>query len=144
MAFTVATALMVQRWTSPAMVQSYRETFAWFRDHHIRLIVVGPFPEYENPLPLLLAEAIRKGDMSSVTKRQRAFVPVLDRWMAAHADEFSYSYLSAYEVFCRGNAPCQVFTDKAQTIPVLMDNDHLTPQGAEIAARAWIQAGLLL
>ena len=107
---------------------------------HVPVYIVGPSPEYEGPLPLLLALGMK---YSHPELAQSATVPegAADSELAQYfAGRPGVTYLSVYQKLCAGNA-CREYTDNAHTTPMLTDDNHLSNEAAMQLVRQWIADG---
>lgn len=106
-------------------------TLDWFRTHGIGVILVGPVTRYEVPLPLVLATARRRGTDEPLQRLRIAYIPDLDRRIAAIARDHGVAYLSPYQQLCPGG---QCITVAPNGDPVQYDYGHLTEAGSRIVA----------
>lgn len=134
--------ILTQRWESIHDLNEFKETFQWFQDHKIPLIVVGPVPEYDVPLPLLLGTSIRENDHALMERHRTKITKALDKWLDENASVYHYTYLSPYTVICP-NDICTPYADEQKTIPLLGDTDHLTNAGASLLVGTWLKQGML-
>lgn len=116
-------------------------TVEWSRENRIRLIVIGPNPTYDMPLPRLEAYAIAWKKPGMVNQHLDADVRVLDEQMANLAQtNWHIPYYSLYRVICK-DGPCAEFVDPARSVPMLLDTGHLTPLASVFVARSLISEG---
>lgn len=114
------------------------ETVQWSKQHQIRLVVIGPNPTYDIPLPRLEAYAIAWNRPGMVNQHLDVDVKALDHQMAALAEStWHIPYYSLYGVICQ-NGPCEEFVDPARSVPMLLDKGHLTPMASVFVARRLI------
>lgn len=110
------------------------ETVEWSKRSHIQLIIIGPNPTYDMPLPRLEAYAIAWNKPKMVSQHLDGEVARLDEQMADLAKTvWHVQYVSLYRVICQ-NGPCREFVDPARTVPMLLDTGHLTPLASEFVA----------
>ena len=125
-------------------------TIAWLKQHGFDPILFGPVPEYDTPLPRVLALALRTSDPSSVLQQHRKpWSLALDRRMAQLArNEWKVRYISAFEDLCspqvemaaKSGSPalesgdgCPVLA--APGVPLQFDIHHLTVDGSILYAQ---------
>jgi peptidoglycan/LPS O-acetylase OafA/YrhL len=119
------------------------QTAEWSKRNNIRLIVIGPNPTYDMPLPRLEAYAIAWNKPDLVNQHLDPEVRALDKQMANLAQTtWHIPYYSIYEVVCQ-NGPCLDFVDSARSVPMLLDKGHLTPAASVFVARGLIRQGTL-
>lgn len=106
-------------------------TIDWFHAHGIRVVLAGPVPRYEVPLPLALAlSELRKSDAPLARVRIQE-TAVVDRLVADIARRHGALYFSPSAALCKG-ATCTVIAPGGE--PVQYDYGHLTAAGSYIVA----------
>jgi peptidoglycan/LPS O-acetylase OafA/YrhL len=106
-------------------------TVDWALSHNQRLIVIGPNPTYDMPLPRLEAYAIAWRDPEIVNRHMDGEVKSLDEKMTSLAQTtWHVPYLSLYRAICP-NGSCKEFVDPKHSIPLLIDTGHISPDGSE-------------
>lgn len=103
------------------------------RRHADRVILLGPVPEYRQPLPRVLARAVVAGvaaDRYAAAARTDGPLDA-DRRFAALALPGGVRYVSSYAAMTDGR--CPVIVDRA---PVQFDYGHLTKAGSSCLAAA--------
>jgi peptidoglycan/LPS O-acetylase OafA/YrhL len=99
------------------------------RSLNIPVAVLGPAEEYDAPLPILLAYAIRSDDPDMPYKHRLVDLEALDRTMQQQAKHvWHVPYISLIQADCVST--CQVYADASRTIPQMFDHDHYTTEGA--------------
>ncbi|MDR3576211.1 MAG: acyltransferase family protein [Anaerolineaceae bacterium] len=117
------------------------ETVKWSKEHHIRLVVIGPNPTYDMPLPRLEAYAMTWNRPGMVNQHLDRGVRALDERMANLAQTtWHIPYYSLYKVICP-NGSCKEFVDSARSVPMLLDTGHLTPAASVFVARSLLSRG---
>jgi hypothetical protein len=113
----------------------------------LRVIVVGPMIEYDQPLPRLLTVALRDRDLRFVDRHRIKGDAEADRKLAALARSvWKVRYISVFEDLCAAqlemvakaqpetSGGCPVYA--APGVPLLFDTDHLTEEGSVLFAKA--------
>jgi peptidoglycan/LPS O-acetylase OafA/YrhL len=96
-----------------------------------QVVIFGPSPEYDQPLPLLLARGLMKHDMSFVFDHLLRDRQARDKAFAALAAKAGVEYVSIYQLLCAGG---ECVTTVHGDTPILFDADHFTPTGSELLA----------
>lgn len=134
--------LIAGRWEEKDM-GALTDVIGWAQQRQIPVTVFGPVPEYDGPLPRLLAYATawNRPDMAS-----HHLVPgseAMDARMQSIASStWHVSYISLYHEICR-SGECTEYADTAHKIPLMGDTDHFTQLGASIVIRDLVQKGEL-
>ena len=115
-------------------------TFDWARRHGIRLVLLGPSVEYDQPLPLLLARARQQGDPQLPDRHLIPRYTNADRELARLAAAHGVRYVSLYELTCPAGRCRHQAPDGA---PMQFDRDHFTPDGATYVAQLIARQGVL-
>ena len=97
----------------------------------IRVVVIGPGPEYTAPLPRILARAAIAGDASSLERQLSGQPFEADRLFQIAARQHGFGYVSLIDALCSSRRCQAVAGDGA---PMLFDGDHATPAGARVIA----------
>lgn len=137
------TVLLAASW-QPEDVDELGRTLAWLRARGLHTIVLGPVPEYDSPLPRLLAFSLRNHDVSLPGRHLPVAGRALDRQMQLlSVDTWHVLYVSAYDQLCGiGKAAgCAVFA--APGVPLQFDTHHFTEAGSLLYARTLQQKALL-
>jgi peptidoglycan/LPS O-acetylase OafA/YrhL len=138
--------LLAASWR-PADLDGLGRTIDWLKQHHLRIIVFGPVPEYDTAVPRLLALAMRTRDPSAILRAHRYPVSVeLDRRMAKLArEQWKVGYISAFDDLCNSQVEmvaksqlqsgdgCPVLA--APGVPLEFDFHHLTVPGSILYAQ---------
>ena len=93
----------------------------------IAVTVLGPIVEYDTALPRLLVDGIMRGDPAIAGTMRTPGIRERDRAMARLVAAKGASYVSVYDVVCRGGG-CDEFADG--DVPMQFDAGHLTAQGS--------------
>ena len=115
-------------------------TFDWARRHSIRLVLLGPSVEYDQPLPLLLARARQQDDPQLPDRHLIPWSANADRALARLAAAHGVRYVSLYELICPAGHCRHQAPDGA---PMQFDRDHFTPDGATYVAQLIERQGVL-
>jgi peptidoglycan/LPS O-acetylase OafA/YrhL len=130
------------RWHDSELEQ-LGETIQWARSNQIPVVVFGPTPEYDAPLPQLLAYSIARNKPDMAAKHQVLYLARLDAKMQnLAANTWHVPYVSLYQALC-DKSGCTEFADAAHREPVLFDEDHLSKEGALLAIQRVIAQGEL-
>lgn len=120
------------RW-DPKDLPALISTVKAIKGYVSRVVVVGPFVQYFEPLPRILARAIfsnRPEPEFAAQYRQPAQADT-DQLFAAGLKSAGIEYLSAYRSIC--DPDCTLWADT--DVPLLFDDDHLTRQGSAYVAK---------
>ncbi len=133
---------VVGRWQEKDM-KGVTSIIAWAKQHHVQVTIFGPVPEYDGPLPRLLAYSIAWNRPNLASQHLVAGLELLDakmQRMAANA--WHVRYISLYQEIC-GAEGCAEFADAAHKIPLMGDTNHLTPLGALHVVQRLVERGEL-
>jgi hypothetical protein len=114
-------------------------TLAWFKEHGIRTVVLGPMVEYTSALPRLLALSVELGD-PEFPERQLIHQAALDADVARVAAAGGANYVSMYNLLCQQGACLTVLPGG---IPLEFDGDHFTREGSIVAAQRLTESNAL-
>jgi peptidoglycan/LPS O-acetylase OafA/YrhL len=115
----------------------------WAKAHKIPLFIFGPVPEYDAPLPRLLAYSIAWNEPSLASQHLVAGSASLDALMHNLADNtWHVPYISLYHAICDASA-CVEYADADHSIPLMSDTDHLSELGASVVVHELIEDGQL-
>jgi SGNH domain (fused to AT3 domains) len=138
----VQNLILAARW-SESDLPELTATLAWAKNHAIPVTVIGPMPEYDAPLPRLLAYAVAWNEPDLAKRRLVARQKTLDQKMQDLAlSTWQVPYISIYQTLCRDDA-CIEYADPERTIPVMGDKDHLNRFGADLLMQRLLKAGTL-
>jgi len=141
-AHPVQGVLLVAKW-SPKDLDELTATIAWAREHHVPVTVFGPVPEYDGPLPRLLAYSIAWNKPGFASQHRVPNSKILDAEMQGlAANTWHVPYISLYQEICGGEV-CVEYADTDRTIPLMIDRDHLSRYGATFVVRRLIEKGKL-
>ena len=134
--------LLEARWQEKYL-SGLGETLSWVRERQIPVILLGPVPEYDAPLPRLLAYSVAWGKPTLANMHRMANEAPLDAEMEGKArDEWHVPYVSLYQEICPPQG-CTEFADAAHTIPLMSDTDHLNRFGSLLTVRRLLDEGKL-
>lgn len=102
---------------------------ALLRQYVDQVVVFGPIPEYNHPLPRLLAEALYRHDPAIVDRDRVAARQRLDAMLAARIPATGARYISTYRALCPADR-CTLWTDDGN--PIQFDYGHLTARGSRL------------
>ena len=98
----------------------------------IAVYVMGPVPNYSQPLPRLLGVSLRDHDAGFVERHLDPEPRKFDREMASLArDHWGVGYISYFENLCTPDCPSYA----APGVPMDFDGHHLTAAGSVAFAR---------
>lgn len=138
----ISEVYLVARWQRGDLTGLTR-TIEWAKQHGIQVAVFGPVPEYYGPLPRLLAYSIAWNRPNLAGERLVTDQAVLDVQMQKMAaDVWHVPYVSLYRQIC-DSGRCIEYADKAKTVPMLSDANHLSPLGASFVVRRLVEQNLL-
>jgi peptidoglycan/LPS O-acetylase OafA/YrhL len=133
---------LVGRW-SEKQLPELTATIAWAKEHNIPVTVFGPVPEYDGPLPRLLAYSIAWNKPNFASQHRLNNVAALDAKMQSMAaNVWHVRYISLYQELC-GVDGCLEYADKTQKIPMMDDDNHLNQFGANLVVRRLVAEGKL-
>lgn len=133
---------MVGRWTDKQLPE-LTKTIAWAKEHNIPVTVFGPIPEYDGPLPRLLAYSIAWDKPDFASKHRLPANAALDAEMQRMAnDVWHVRYISLYQEICGVNG-CAEYADASHKIPMMDDDNHLNQFGANQVIRRLVAEGKL-
>ena len=116
---------------------------SWAKQHQVPVIVFGPVPEYDAPLPRLLAYSIAWTKPSLASQHLVNNTKVLDAEMQRlAASTWHVPYISLYHEIC-GPDGCLEYADAAHKIPLMGDDNHLSPLGASFVVQRLVDKGEL-
>jgi len=115
----------------------------WAKDRHLPVAIIGPMPEYDAPLPRLLAYSVAWNKPDLASEHRVANSLALDQKMQNMAlNTWHVPYVSLYQAIC-GRQGCIEYADAGRTIPLMYDMDHLNYAGADVVVRDLIRKGQL-
>jgi peptidoglycan/LPS O-acetylase OafA/YrhL len=139
---TVQGLFMVGRWSENQLPELTR-TIAWAKQHNIPVTVFGPVPEYDGPLPRLLAYSIAWNKPNFASEHRVKSIAALDAQMQSMAaNVWHVRYISLHQEIC-GVDGCAEYADSARKIPMMDDDNHLSQFGANLVVRRLVAEGKL-
>ncbi|MGI4853039.1 MAG: acyltransferase family protein [Janthinobacterium lividum] len=142
-AHPVDSVLLAASWQSNDL-EELGQTLAWLRARHMHAIVFGPVPEYDTPLPRVLAFALRNHDPLLPARHLSGRTRELDHRMSMRAaDTWHVPYISTYDLLCPAKDGSRCTTLAAPDVPLQFDTHHFTEAGSSLFARVLRQKGLL-
>ncbi len=133
---------LIARWREKDFPELTR-TVAWAKAHDIPVTVFGPVPEYDGPLPRLLAYSIAWQKPDFAKEHRVDSIGALDAKMQAMArDVWQVRYISLYNEICDVD-DCVEYADADRRIPMMDDDNHLNEFGANFVVRRLVAAGKL-
>jgi hypothetical protein len=117
-------------------LDSLGRTISWLHAHNIPVVVLGPMPEYDSPLPRLEAYAVAWNIPSMPANHLVPQQRLLDDKMQMQAAAvWRVPYVSLYRAICPDDK-CVEYSDAAHTVPLMFDTNHLTLQGSMLVTRS--------
>jgi len=114
---------------------------SWAKLHQVPVIVFGPVPEYDAPLPRLLAYSIAWTKPGLASQHLVASSKILDAEMQSMAaSTWHVPYISLYREIC-GADGCVEYADSAHKIPMMGDTNHLSALGASLVVQRLVDKG---
>ncbi|WP_271605731.1 acyltransferase family protein [Bradyrhizobium sp. CCBAU 11434] len=129
--------ILSARW-SDADLPDLAATLKWTSERGIRTTVVGPPPEYQIPLPQLLAMSRLHSNPGLIDSRQRQDRFVLDGLMRTLVREAGGEYFSPIDILCSKQHECQTSTTEED--PVQYDYGHFTERGSKLIGQSLADA----
>ena len=130
--------ILESRWDMQR-VPEILEFVNWAHGHGYPVLVLGPIPQYDSPLPRLIAEGMQRRDPSYV-ERHRIPSDEFDKQMAALAVRNQFEYISWTELLCsQGHCPIET----PDGVPLVYDYGHLTLEGSRYIAEKLRDSGTL-
>ena len=134
--------LIAGRWEDKDM-GALSGVVSWAKEHGLPVTVFGPVPEYDAPLPRLLAYSIAWNEPKLPSQHLVAGSRSLDTEMQhMAADTWRVPYVSLYQAIC-GADGCVEYADPTREIPLMGDTDHLSRLGASLVVRELVEKGVL-
>jgi hypothetical protein len=104
------------------------------------VILFGPVPEYDTPLPRLEAYSIAWNQPNLATKHRVDGIEALDKQLQTLASAWQVPYASIYQAICsQGN--CAEYADSEHKVPLMFDKDHLSTAGSLLVVHRMIERG---
>jgi peptidoglycan/LPS O-acetylase OafA/YrhL len=130
------------RWEQKNL-DSLTKLISWAKQHQVPVIVFGPVPEYDAPLPRLLAYSIAWNKPSLPSQHLLSDPKLMDAEMQQiAATTWHVPYVSLYNEIC-GAQSCLEYADPARKLPMMWDDNHLSAPGASFVVRRLVDKGEL-
>lgn len=140
LADSVGTVLLASHWQA-ADAPDIAKTVAYLRQRGKQVVLFGPIPEYELPLPSLIARGMLVGAPDLPQQYRLRDTADTERAIEAVAKAAGIRYVSLLRSLCPAPRPCRTLA--GPRAPMQFDTAHLTEEGSVILARGWKAAGLL-
>src|ERR1700749_2041364 len=109
-AHPVQAVLLAGKWQRENL-SSLTAVIAWARQPQVAVVVFGPMPEYDTPLPRLLAYSLAWQRPALPDQHRYAYTRLLDAEMRKlAATDWHVPYISLYDEIC-GGGPCLEYAD---------------------------------
>lgn len=129
---TIAGVVLVASWEFPVL-DSLRTTIKRLHQEGLEVIVVGPFPVYDDSLPRLLVRGARAGNPNYAQSHFDTSRWSLDEQLSKLSNESSnVVYVSPLKLLC-SSSRCVEYA--APGVPIEWDQAHLTLDGAVYLSR---------
>ncbi len=133
---------VVGRWEQKDL-NPLTKLISWAKQHQVPVIIFGPVPEYDAPLPRLLAYSIAWTKPGLVGQHLVDSTRILDAEMQGMAVTIWHvPYISLYREIC-GADGCLEYADVAHKIPLMGDTNHLSTPGASFVVQRLVDKGEL-
>lgn len=133
---------LVGRWEQKNL-DSLTKLISWAKEHHLPVVVFGPVPEYDAPLPRLLAYSIAWNKPRLPSQHLVLGPKLLDAEMQQiAATTWHVPYISLYNEICDSSS-CLEYADLAHKLPLMGDDNHLSAPGASVVVRRLVDKGEL-
>jgi peptidoglycan/LPS O-acetylase OafA/YrhL len=131
---------LAARW-EPADLGPLSQLIAWAQQRQLPVVVFGPVPEYDAPLPRLLAYSIAWKKPSLAEQHLVPGPKLLDMEMQQLADTtWHVPYMSLYKEIC-SESDCEEYADRAHRLPLMGDDNHLSMPGASVVIQRLVDKG---
>lgn len=131
--------ILSARWSSIADFEEMWPLLRILQNKAVPTYVIGPVPEFKAPLPLLLALGLKWSEPDLAQARERPAFRSLDQDVSSQLrGQQNIHYLSAYLNIC-GQSDCRLYADDQKTIPMLIDDNHLSNEGALRLVQHWVE-----
>lgn len=127
----VKAVLLKARWRL-AWLPNLENTIRELKKRNLPVIIVGPYPEYQSPLPRLLAKSIQDHDPNVAKRLLWREIFDVDAKYAQFARKEGVEYISLVEKLCPSGL-CMEYA--APNVPFLFDGSHATEAGSLISGR---------
>ncbi len=124
-------------------IEPLTKLISWTKQHQLPVIVFGPVPEYDAPLPRLLAYSIAWTRPDLASQHLVVGPKLLDEEMQHVATTtWHVPYISLYNEICAADG-CIEYADRAHQIPLMGDDNHLSSLGASFVVQRLVDKGVL-
>lgn len=115
------------------------QLIAWAKQRDLPVTVFGPVPEYDAPLPRLLAYSIAWNKPNLPSEHLVAGPRFMDAEMQQLADTtWHVPYISLYTAIC-DTGKCIEYADTNHKLPLMGDDNHLSSYGAVAVVRYLVE-----
>jgi hypothetical protein len=131
--------ILDKRWEAHDL-SALTETISWARNHKVPVILLGPVPEYDAPLPRLEAYAVAWNQPNLVSQHRVLGIQNVDAQLQSLAASWDVTYVSLFQAIC-GSGNSIEYADPEHKVPLMFDEDHLTPPGSILIVRRLMDQG---
>jgi len=133
--------LLEKRWAAKDIGELTR-TVEWANQHRVPVILFGPVPEYDAPLPRLEAYSLAWNQPDLASEHRVDGFERMDRQLQSLSANWHIPYVSLYQAIC-SNESCTLYSDSEHKVPLMFDTDHLSPAGSSLIVHRLIDRGEL-
>ena len=137
--------LIAGRWQEADLPELGR-TIAWLKEQGVEVILFGPIPDFDVPLPRLLTLSLRDPGLGLVDRHRRIEPLQTDKMLSQLARQrWKVRYVSGFENLCETNLEAESETAiptssscpalASRGVPLLFDSNHFTAEGSILYAQ---------
>lgn len=126
-----AKTIVLSNFWSEDGLPALAKTLDWLRARGFTVVLAGPIPRYESPLPQVVALALVRNDHGIIARNRIPGIAQLDRQFASVAERHGARYWSLYAALC----PKGRCTAISEAIPVQFDSAHLSGVGSRLVVQ---------
>jgi hypothetical protein len=131
--------ILDKRWEAHDL-RGLTETIGWAKSHQVPVIILGPVPEYDAPLPRLEAYATAWNQPSLVSRHCVIGIKQVDAQLQNLTASWDVPYISLFQAIC-GSGNCIEYADPEHKVPLMFDEDHLTLEGSILVVHRLMDQG---
>lgn len=133
--------LLLEALWQPEDLDELGRTLSWAKAHGIPVVVIGEVPEYDGPLPRLLAYSIAWNDPALPSEHLLAIdARMEERLRGLVLGTWHVSYASPYAALCH-DGQCIEYANPERHIPLMDDSHHFNRYGAMFVIRRLVDEG---
>jgi peptidoglycan/LPS O-acetylase OafA/YrhL len=136
----VQALVLISRWNEQDL-HNMDATIEWAKQHQVPIILFGPSPEYDAPLPRLEAYSLAWNEPDLVQRNRVPGTEFLDRQFQNRALDFWHvPYVSLYRAISI-NGEWSEYADAEHRVPIMSDGNHLSPAGSMLVIHRVMEDG---